>query len=140
MSVVKSLDSETIAAIATPRAAGALAVIRVSGKNAREIVGQCLAGGGKTSVNRFGAERKSCLRVVNDEEGRRIDECLVVWYGGPRSFTGEDVVELSCHGGLYGSRRVLERVLENGARLARSGEFSERAYMNGKLDLTQAEA
>ena len=76
---------------------------------------------------------------VLDEDGHSIDDVLAVCYQNPRSYTGEDVVEISGHGGIHVTRRVLERCLECGARLAEAGEFSLRAFLNSKLDLTQAE-
>ena len=126
-------QTDTIAAIATAPGTGAIAVIRVSGPQALRVVRQCT--GGRELQPRYA----SLLRV-RDTRGCVIDECVGIYFAGPASFTGEDTVELSCHGGMLVTRRVLERLLACGARPAEPGEFSRRAFENGKLDLTQAEA
>lgn len=125
--------SETIAAIATAPGTGAIAVIRVSGPESLHVVQQCTAG-------KALPPRMATLVRVRDVRGRVVDECVATYFAGPASFTGEDTVELSCHGGMLVTRRVLERLLACGARPAEPGEFSRRAFENGKLDLTQAEA
>ena len=125
--------SETIAAIATAPGTGAIAVIRVSGPQAQQVVQGC------TSGRRLQARLATLVRV-RDARGCVIDECVATYFAAPASFTGEDTVELSCHGGMLVTRRVLERLLACGARPAAPGEFSRRAFENGKLDLTQAEA
>ena len=125
--------SETIAAIATAPGTGAIAVIRVSGPQALAVVQACT--GGKALKPRY-----ATLARVRDAQGGTLDECVVTYFAAPASFTGEDTVELSCHGGMLVTRRVLERLLACGARPAEPGEFSRRAFENGKLDLTQAEA
>ena len=127
------MQNDTIAAIATAPGTGALAVIRVSGPQATAVVQQCTAG-------RILQPRLATLVRVRDARGLVVDECVATWFAAPASFTGEDTVELSCHGGMLVTRRVLERLLACGARPAEPGEFSRRAFENGKLDLTQAEA
>ena len=127
------MQNETIAAIATAPGTGALAVIRVSGPQAAQVVQQCTAG-------RVLQPRMATLVRVRDARGLVVDECVATYFAAPASFTGEDTVELSCHGGMLVTRRVLERLLACGARPAEPGEFSRRAFENGKLDLTQAEA
>ncbi len=129
------VPGETIAAIATPPGEGGIAIIRISGKNAIEVAEKVFSGPVKhyiTHTVHFG--------VVWDENRKRIDEGLLLVFLGRRSYTGEDTVELQCHGGMIASKRVLEAVIHAGARLARPGEFTLKAFMNGKLDLTQAEA
>ncbi len=126
-------ESDTIAAIATAPGTGAIAVIRVSGAQAAAVVQACT--GGKVLRPRY-----ATLVRVQDAQGFTLDECVATYFAGPASFTGEDTVELSCHGGMLVTRRVLERLLACGARPAEPGEFSRRAFENGKLDLTQAEA
>ena len=126
-------QSETIAAIATAPGTGAIAVIRVSGPQAQQVVQGC------TNGRRLQARLATLVRV-RDTRGGVIDECVATYFAAPASFTGEDTVELSCHGGMLVTRRVLERLLACGARPAEPGEFSRRAFENGKLDLTQAEA
>lgn len=127
------MQNDTIAAIATAPGTGALAVIRVSGPGACGVVQRCTAG-------RELQPRLASLVRVREAGGGVIDECVATYFAGPASFTGEDTVELSCHGGMLVTRRVLERLLACGARPAEPGEFSRRAFENGKLDLTQAEA
>ncbi len=126
-------QNDTIAAIATAPGTGAIAVIRVSGPGAAGVVQGCTSG-------RVLQPRLATLVRVRDARGLVIDECVATYFAAPASFTGEDTVELSCHGGMLVTRRVLERVLACGARPAEPGEFSRRAFENGKLDLTQAEA
>lgn len=122
----------TIAALATPPGTGALAVIRMSGPGAGEALYRCTG-------RRLKPRRASLVRVY-DAEGRLVDEVVATHFIAPASYTGEDVVELSCHGGMLVTQRVLERLLECGARPAEPGEFSRRAFLNGRMDLTQAEA
>lgn len=124
---------EAIAAIASPPGVGAISLIRVSGRDAFEKVSERLSKPVEVS-------RRPVLRKLRNREGAIIDEVLVTHFEGPASFTGEDVVEICGHGGLLVTQRVLESLLDSGVRLAREGEFSERAFFNGKLDLTQAEA
>ena len=124
--------SDTIAAIATPPGRGGIGIVRVSGPKAA-VIAEALTG-------RLPQARRASLREFRDEEGRALDSGLVLFFPGPDSFTGEDVLELHGHGGAVVPDLVLKRVLELGARLARPGEFSERAFLNDKLDLAQAEA
>lgn len=127
------LQNDTIAAIATAPGTGALAVIRVSGARALQVVQGCI---GLRELR----PRVATLVRVRDARGCVVDECVATYFAAPASFTGEDTVELSCHGGMLVTRRVLERLLACGARPAEPGEFSRRAFENGKMDLTQAEA
>ena len=127
------MQNDTIAAIATAPGTGALAVIRVSGPLASRVVQDCTGG-------RVLQPRLATLVRVRDAAGGVIDECVATYFAGPASFTGEDTVELSCHGGMLVTRRVLEQVLACGARPAEPGEFTQRAFINGKLDLSKAEA
>ena len=131
----------TIAAIATAVAAGtgSVAIVRISGPEAK-AVGQRIfrpAGGGRTV---WGSHRVLYGHVVQPASGRILDEVLMLYMQAPRSFTGEDVVELHCHGGLVCVQQVLEQALTNGAEAAAAGAFSQRAVLHGRLDLTQAEA
>ncbi len=130
----------TVAAIATAPGVGAVSIIRVSGVDAVQIADAALSGKSSKTILARAAERYAKLCKVLDIQGNVIDEVLATVFKNPRSFTGEDVVELACHGGVLVTRRVLERLLECGARSAAPGEFSKRAFENGKLDLTQAEA
>ncbi len=131
----------TIAAIATAVAAGvgSVAIVRISGPQAQAI-GQRVfrpAGGGHQV---WESHRVLYGHVVEPASGQALDEVLLLYMRAPRSFTGEDVVELHCHGGLVCVERVLEQALANGAEAAAPGAFSQRAFLHGRLDLTQAEA
>jgi len=128
-------SDDTIAAVATPAGAGALSVVRVSGPDAIGVVSRATAGRAAKL-----AERRVSLVTLRDGDGAVIDEALVTVFRGPRSYTGEDLVELSCHGGMLVTRRVFERLLACDARPAGPGEFTQRAFLNGRMDLTQAEA
>ena len=127
-------ESDTIAAIATAPGAAALAIVRASGPQAAQVV---KAACGR---ERDFAPRRATLVKVRDARGRVLDECVATVYAAPHSFTGEAAAELCCHGGTLVVQRVLERLLECGARPAEPGEFTRRAFENGRLDLTQAEA
>lgn len=126
-----SLD-DTIVGLATPPGVGAVAVLRVSGRDARAIAGRL--------VCPWPAPREVALRKVRTPAGSELDQALVLWMPGPRSFTGEDVVELHTHGGLVTPRRVQEALVAAGARPAEPGEFTRRAFLAGRLGLDQAEA
>lgn len=125
-------SERTIAAVATPVGVGALAVVRMSGARALEIAQAC--------TGRALRPRHATLVRVQDACGRVLDECVATYFAAPASFTGEDVVELCCHGGPLVTQLVLERLLACGACPAEPGEFSRRAFENGRMDLTQAEA
>ena len=126
--------SETIVAIASPPGMGAVSVIRLSGARAFKIAISVVRGEVLPKPRRVG------LRSIQDDTGRVIDEGLLITFEGPGSYTGEDVVEFTGHGGVMVARRVLERFVEAGAIPAGPGEFTQRAFMNGRMDLTQAEA
>lgn len=151
--------NDTIAALATPPGLGGMAVLRVSGPAAWTIAHALsrpptLVGGQQGGISnrayttlpsppaeaegRDLANSARFARIIKD--GELVDEVVVTLYKGPHSYTGEDVAEISCHGGRYAATRILELVFEHGARPARPGEFTERAFLNGKLDLAQAEA
>lgn len=135
--VTTAIDQRTaIAAIATPVGEGGIAVIRVSGREAIEKVQGCFTGKDLTvqpsHTVHFG-------RVVGSD-GETVDEVLATLFRSPASYTGEDTVEISCHGGVLVTQAVLETILNQGVRAAEPGEFTQRAFLNGKLELTQAEA
>jgi tRNA modification GTPase len=123
---------DTIAALATAPGVGAVAVIRLSGPRAGDIA-RTLTGGTPPP-------RRAVLRALHDANGATLDRCLVLYFPAPGSFTGEDVVELHCHGGRFVSDAVLAAVYALGARPAEPGEFTLRAFLNDKIDLLQAEA
>lgn len=126
------MAADTIAAIATPPGFGGVGVVRISGSGTRGIA--------RAILGRVPAPRLATLSWFRDREGENLDQGLALFFPGPYSFTGEDVLELQGHGGPLVMDLLLRRLLELGARLARPGEFSERAFLNGKLDLAQAEA
>lgn len=130
--------NDTIAAIATPPGTGGIAVIRLSGKEAIETAQRIFRG--KDTPGTVASHRVIYGRIVEPASGDEIDEVLLSVMHGPHSYTGEDVIEISCHGGLVPAKRVLEACIAAGARPAERGEFTRRAFMNGKIDLTQAEA
>jgi len=126
---------DTIVALATPPGIGAIGVIRVSGPDCFRIVGRLFPS------KDLEQQPSHTLHVGFLKEGEEtLDEVVVSLYRGPRSYTGEDVIEVSCHGSPYVLERVMQAILRQGARLARAGEFTQRAFLKGKLDLTQAEA
>jgi tRNA modification GTPase len=133
---VQSVVPETIAAVATPGGEGAIAVIRVSGSEAFQAVNRVFKRRGKAGDV---LPRRVYLGEIRDERGK-LDEVLVTFFPAPNSYTGEDLVEVSCHGGILLTRCVLLTLLHHGARLAEPGEFTQRAFLNSKMDLTQAEA
>ena len=130
--------SDTIAAIATPQAAGGIGIVRISGNKAAEIADRVFIASDKKQLSDSDGYTAH-FGFVHDEDDK-IDDCIALVFKAPKSYTGEDVIELQCHGGLYVIRNVLRTVLRNGARMAEAGEFTRRAYENGKLSLTQAEA
>ncbi len=132
--------TDTIAAIATPLGEGGLAVIRLSGSAALSVADNSFRPVGKSSSKPSEALTHTLHygKVVHD--GRDVDEVMLAVLRAPRTFTREDVVEITCHGGLLATKLVLDTVLANGARLAQPGEFTKRAFLNGRLDLAQAEA
>lgn len=125
--------NDTIAAIATANAVGAVSLIRISGEDAIRIAGELIHKDlSSTPGNRI-------VYGTIKENGEPVDEVLVSVFRAPHSYTGEDVIELGCHGGVYITRKILSLVLGKGVRMARRGEFTERAFLNGKMDLSQAE-
>ena len=131
---------DTIAAIATPLGEGGLAVIRLSGAQALAIADRCFAPAGKASVKPSAAATHTIQFGHVVSNGQNVDETLLAVMRAPRTFTREDVVEITCHGGILPAKMVLDTVLANGARLAEPGEFTRRAFLNGRIDLAQAEA
>jgi tRNA modification GTPase len=127
---------DTICSISTPQGIGALAIIRVSGKEAFEITSKLFK-----DPNDFKSQSSHFVKRFDIyENDALIDQVMVVKFAAPKTYTGEDVVEITCHGSHYIQQKIIELLLQNGARLAKAGEFSMRAFLNGKLDLPQAEA
>ena len=131
------ISGDTIAAISTPAGEGAIALVRISGPGAIEAAVKIFRG--KNSPSRFESHVQHLGKIVS-ESGELIDEVMISVHRAPASYTGEDLVEISCHGGTLVTAKVLEACLRAGSRGARPGEFTERAFLNGKMDLTQAEA
>ena len=131
---------DTIAAIATPLGEGGLAVIRISGPLALAVADRSFVPLGKSAMKPSAAPTHTLHYGKVMRQGRSIDEVMVAVMRGPRTLTREDVVEITCHGGLIASKTVLDTVLENGARMAEPGEFTRRSFLNGRIDLAQAEA
>ena len=131
-------QNTTIAAISTAQGEGGIGVIRISGERAIEIADAVF----KNINGKKLADMKGYTAAYGSiqYENEKLDEAVALVFRAPHSYTGENVVELSCHGGIYISRQVLRAVLEAGAKPAEAGEFTKRAFLNGKLDLTEAEA
>ncbi|MCR4964477.1 MAG: tRNA uridine-5-carboxymethylaminomethyl(34) synthesis GTPase MnmE [Bacteroidales bacterium] len=127
---------DTICAISTPAGLGAIAVVRASGEHAFAIANHLFRP--TVGFEALPAQQAKFAHVYDGEQ--LVDQVVVVKYASPRSYTGEDMVEISCHGSLYIQKKILELLLDNGCRMARPGEFTQRAFLNGKLDLPQAEA
>ncbi len=129
----------TIAAISTAMSASGIGIVRISGENAMDVISRVYRSkGGKKNIKEVPTHTIHYGYIYDGEE--LIDEVLVMIMCAPRTFTGEDTVEIDCHGGVYAMRRVLETVLKNGAQIAEPGEFTKRAFLNGRMDLSQAEA
>src|SRR5665647_3064514 len=133
------LDQSTICAISTPPGIGGIAVIRLSGKEAVPVTEKIFQS--PAIEKRLADQRANTLHFGVIKSGNElIDEVVVSLFKSPHSFTGEDIVEISCHGSVYIQQLILQLLISNGARLARPGEFTQRAFLNGKMDLSQAEA
>lgn len=132
------MDDRTIAAISTPMGEGAIAIIRLSGDEAIEIADRIFKG--KKSLKDVDSHTIHYGHLIDPKTNEVVEEVMVSVMKAPRTFTREDVVEINCHGGIVSVNRVLELVLTNGARLAEPGEFTKRAFLNGRIDLSQAEA
>lgn len=132
------MENKTIAAIATPNAPGGIGIVRISGENALEIAAEIF----KTVSGKSVADSKGyCAHFGNVYyNNEKIDEAVCLVFRAPRSYTGEDVAEISCHGGIYITKQVLRAALDAGAQPAEAGEFTKRAFLNGKIDLAAAES
>lgn len=128
----------TIAAISTGQAAGGIGIVRISGENALNVADRIFKSVSGLKLKELSGYKAALGTVFLDE--KPVDEAIATVFRAPKSYTGEDVVELSCHGGLYVTRQVLRAALSAGAVAAEPGEFTKRAFLNGKMDLTKAEA
>lgn len=131
--------SKTIAAIATPLGTGGISVIRISGDNSIEIADRLFTAKNGRQLNNNKGYTAS-FGEIYDKDKNLIDTVVATVFRNPKSYTGEDVVEFSCHGGIYVTREILRLIYENGVKPAEPGEFTKRAFLNGKINLTQAEA
>ena len=133
------MQAETIAAIATALSASGISIIRISGEEAIAIADRIFMTKGKKHILRDVKSHTIHYGFIFKED-EPLDEVMVSVMKSPRSYTAEDTVEINCHGGILITRRILELILEHGARLAEPGEFTKRAFLNGRIDLTKAEA
>lgn len=127
---------DTIAAISTALSESAVSIVRLSGEDAIEITNKIFS----RDMTKFAKNTINYGMIVDPETKKEVDEVLVSVFKAPNSYTAEDVVEINCHGGVYITRKILSLCLGAGARMARPGEFTERAFLNGRIDLTQAES
>ena len=129
--------NDTVCAISTPHGKGGISVIRISGDKALEITAKTV--NSKKDIEKMKGFTITYAKAIN-KNGEDIDECLVSVFRAPNSFTGENVCEISCHGSILSAERIIDALIENGASMAKKGEFTKRAFLNGKMSLTQAEA
>lgn len=132
-------EFDTIAAISTPPGEGAIGIVRLSGDDAIAIADSLYQAGSKRLAD-VASHTINYGRIYNPKTGEMVDEVMVSVMRAPKTFTREDVVEINCHGGVVSVNRILQTVLQNGARMAEPGEFTKRAFLNGRIDLSQAEA
>ena len=130
-------NEDTIAAISTPVGEGGISIIRLSGPEAISTVKKIYRG---KDLAKVATNTINYGHIVDPESGEQIDEVMVSVMRAPKTYTCEDVVEINCHGGLLVTNQILELTLSNGARMAEPGEFTKRAFLNGRLDLSQSEA
>lgn len=132
------MNQTTIAAISTAKASAGISVIRISGDDAIPIAERVFTANSDKALSEM--KGYTCALGAAYADGEKLDECIATVFRAPHSYTGENIVELSCHGGLYVTNRVLRAVYDAGAEPAQAGEFTKRAFLNGKLDLVEAEA
>ncbi|MGH4121429.1 MAG: tRNA uridine-5-carboxymethylaminomethyl(34) synthesis GTPase MnmE [Clostridium sp.] len=132
-------EFDTIAAIATSIGEGGISIIRVSGDKSIDIVDSIFTGKNNRKLHDFKSYTMRYGHVI-DKNGSRLDEVIISYMKGPKSFTAEDTIEINCHGGVVGTNRILQEIIRAGARMAEPGEFTKRAFLNGRIDLSQAEA
>lgn len=133
-------EFDTIAAIATVLGEGGISIIRVSGEKSLDIVSNIFKGKNEKGLKDIKPYNMRYGFIIEKETEDVLDEVLVSFMKGPRSFTAEDTIEINCHGGVVATKRILEEVIKGGARVADPGEFTKRAFLNGRIDLSQAEA
>ncbi|WP_420841100.1 tRNA uridine-5-carboxymethylaminomethyl(34) synthesis GTPase MnmE [Anaerosalibacter massiliensis] len=131
---------DTIAAISTAIGESGIGIVRMSGKNSLDIARNIFKGKVNEDLKEAENRKLTYGHIYNPEDGKIVDEVLIAYMKSPYTYTREDIVEIYCHGGAISVKKILELILENGARLAEPGEFTKRAFLNGRLDLSQAEA
>lgn len=132
-------DFDTIGAISTSIGEGGIAIVRISGDKAKDVVEKIFQAKNGQSIKDMKSYTMKYGYII-DENNNHIDEVIVSFMKGPRSFTAEDTIEINCHGGVVATNKVLEQIIKQGVRLAEPGEFTKRAFLNGRIDLSQAEA
>ncbi len=133
-------EFDTICAIATPIGEGGISIIRISGNDALDIASSIFRPKNKQDIKNMKTYTMRYGNILNRENNEIVDDVILSYMKGPYSYTGENVVEINCHGGVVATNRVLNEIVKSGARLAEPGEFTKRAFLNGKIDLSQAEA
>lgn len=133
-------EFDTICGIATPLGEGGISIIRVSGSDSLKIINKIFKGKNNSDILDMKSYTMRYGHICDINSKFEIDEVIISYMKGPRSFTAEDVVEVNCHGGVVSTGRVLEEIIKAGARIAEPGEFTKRAFLNGRIDLSQAEA
>lgn len=133
-------DFDTIAAVATGYVESGISLIRVSGSEALSVVNNIFKDNKNRELNSIKPYTMRYGHIVNKNTNEIIDEVIVSFMKAPKSYTAEDTIEINCHGGILATRKILEMVIQNGARLAEKGEFTKRAFLNGRIDLSQAES
>lgn len=131
---------DTIAAISTSNGEGGIGIVRISGENALNILKKIFILKNGDRINEFSSHTVKYGYIINPKNNEKLDEVLVIHMKAPKTYTREDIVEINCHGGIISVKNVLQNVLENGARLSEPGEFTKRAFLNGRMDLSEAEA
>ena len=131
---------DTIAAVSTAPGIGGIGIVRISGENAFKVLNKVFKAKNPQSIENITGYTIKYGKIINPEDGKIVDEVLVSYFKAPNSDTTENVYEINSHGGMIVVKKILELVLENGARLAEAGEFTKRAFLNGRIDLSQVEA
>lgn len=138
--VIRLKEFDTIAAISTSIGEGGISIVRISGKDALSIAASIFKGKADRSIVDIKSYTMRYGSIIDIDTKEIIDEVIISFMKGPKSFTAEDTIEINCHGGVIATNRVLQEVIKSGARLAEPGEFTKRAFLNGRIDLSQAEA
>ncbi|GKS81603.1 tRNA modification GTPase MnmE [Ligilactobacillus pabuli] len=137
MTLMQTTEYDTIAAISTPPGEGAISIVRMSGEESLEVATKIFKGKNLQDVQ---SHTINYGHIVDPETNEEIDEVMVSVMRAPKTFTREDIIEINCHGGIVPTNKILQLLLQNGARLAEPGEFTKRAFLHGRIDLTQAES